>query len=244
MADSDFVPGYDTCNKVTPQCPIEATLYGEYFSKPPVAFFAAAFGLLLLYQIWSAFKLRAWGFSIWLCLGTIFETVGYISRVEMADNPWKKDAFQKQLVLLIVGPRLIAAAIAITFKHLVLYYNPSLSILRPRWYPFVFVGTDIIAIILQGAGAVLAGQGHDLADVSTGLLIGGVSFQLVDMLECGLLMVVYWRVRWFVWAIIAAYILIIVRCVYRYAQRFVYLHSFHKLTSLGFRKWRWDGAAL
>jgi ABC-type multidrug transport system fused ATPase/permease subunit len=124
---------------VTPQCPIEATLYGEYFFKPPAAFFAAAFELLLLYQIWSVFKSRAWGFSIWLCLGTIFETVSYISRVEMADNPWKKDAFQKQLVLLIIGPTLIAAAIAITFKHFVLYYNPSLSILRPRWYPFVFV---------------------------------------------------------------------------------------------------------
>ncbi|KAI8648168.1 hypothetical protein NCS57_01484600 [Fusarium keratoplasticum] len=232
MADSNFKPGYDTCDEVTPQCPVEATLYGDYFTKGPIIFFAVAFGLLLLYQIWFTFKSRAWGFSIWLILGTVFEMVGYSSRMEMVDNPWKKDPFQKQLLLLILAPTLIAASIAVTFKHLVLYYGPDLSVLRPRWYPFVFVGTDIIAIIIQGAGAAF--------------LVGGVSFQLVNMLGCGLLMVIFWKryqllkhdgkkterrdvliqdgqvdsteyrnLRWFVWAIFAAYILIIIRCIYR-----------------------------
>ena len=34
-----------------------------------------------------------------------------------------------------------------------------------------------MAIIVQGAGAILEGQGDDLMDLSSGLLIGGVSFQ-------------------------------------------------------------------
>lgn len=82
-------------------------------------------------------------------------------------------------------------------------------------------------------------------DLSSGLFIGGVSFQLVNMLGCGLLMVAYWRryrahrgsvgysgeeagnveqvgaidprkVRWFVWGVTTAFVFIIVRCAYRY----------------------------
>lgn len=193
MEEPPFVPGYDTCDEITPQCPVEATLYGDYFTKGPIIFFVVAYALLLAYQIWFGFKSRAWGFFIWLGVGTAFELAGYAARLKMIDNPWEDGPFQLQLLLLILGPTLIAAAIAVTFKHVVLYYGPELSVLRPRWYPFVFVGTDIVAILVQGAGAVMAGAENGNMDASSGLLIGGVSFQLVNMIGCGLIMVVYWR---------------------------------------------------
>lgn len=244
---TSFQPGYDTCAEVTLQCPVEATLYGDYFSRGPLIFFVVAYGILVLCQLWLAFKSRAWSFSIYLGIGTIFELVGYQSRLEMVDNPWNMDPFQKQLVLLILGPTLVAAAISVTFKHLVLYYGREHSVIKPRLYPYVFVGSDLVAIIIQGAGAVLAGQGEDLSDLSSALLIGGVSFQMANMAGCGLLMLIYWkryrawcrdsrgstgqeagddlsqvdavdgtRVRWFVWGITAAFMLIVVRCAYRY----------------------------
>jgi hypothetical protein len=202
MSDQPFVPGYNTCDAVSDQCPVSATLYGDYFTKNAVIFFSAAYALLLALQVYYTWKSRAWSFAAWLGVGTIFELAGYVCRVVAANNPWNFLAFVIQLLTLMLGPTLIAAAISITFKHLVIHYGAQWSTIKPRWYPWLFVGSDVFSIIIQAAGCGLAamatsGEGGNstVQDASSILLITGVSFQAVNMMVCGGLMLLYYRRR-------------------------------------------------
>ncbi|KAM0282483.1 hypothetical protein ACHAQH_002997 [Verticillium albo-atrum] len=189
---------YSTCNNVSPECPVELTIYGDYFTLGATATYASLFGLCLAAQLPLAYKARLWSYGAWLFAGTAFEFIGYVARSAMVDNPWNFAAFIAQNLCLVLGPTLVAAAISVTFKHLVLWYGPEHSLLRPNLYPYVFVGTDVISIIIQAAGGGLASGASADSEGSfklgNNLLLAGVSFQVVNMTFCGGLILIYvWR---------------------------------------------------
>ncbi|KAK2034163.1 RTA1 like protein [Colletotrichum zoysiae] len=192
-----FVPSYDTCDEVTWRCPVELTVYGTYLSKPAATFFGIAFGACLICQLYFGMRSRTWSFVIWLGIGTIFEVLGYWGRAKLADNPWDLNAFAQQYLTLLLAPTLVAAALSVTFKHLVIWYGAQWSVLRPSLYPWVFVGTDFLSIVIQVAGGAItaakaSGSGDGtMAAVGEKLIIGGVSFQVANMVCCGLVMVAY-----------------------------------------------------
>ncbi|KAM0207353.1 hypothetical protein ACHAPQ_007588 [Fusarium lateritium] len=256
-------PSYETCaDGVSERCPVELSLYGDYFNLGACVFFAVAFGLALVPQLYLGIRARSWSYMVWLAIGTLFELIGYCGRIVMSSNPWVYNAFVIQLVLLILGPTLVAAAISITFKHLVLWYGREYSFIKPVLYPWVFVGTDLFSIVIQAAGggvssAATDGENSDqgLLDVGSGLLVAGVVFQMANMIFCGSLMLIYiWRrhkaikngaavragdetanesgsstnggnvkviratdkkTKIFVYALVVAYVAIIIRCIYR-----------------------------
>lgn len=196
-------PTFQTCDGVDERCSIEATVYGDYLNLGGCIFFVAAHALLLAAQAFLCWRGRkeeriAWSFVSFLGAGTAFEIMGYCARIAMTQDPWSYDAFVIQLLMLILGPTLAAASISVTFKHLVLWYGPTWSVLRPSLYPWVFVGTDFVSIVIQAAGTIIASiatEGEefnqDLLDVGRGLLVAGVVFQAANMIFCGGLMLVY-----------------------------------------------------
>lgn len=186
------------CTSVSPDCPVSATLYGDYFTLGATATFAAIFGLMLVAQAFFACKAKLWSFGAWLFCGTAFECIGYILRCLMAENPYNRNAFIGQITTLVLGPTLVAAAISLTFKHLVLWHGPECSLIRPRFYPVVFVGSDLVSIMIQSAGGGIASAATSQSMVDTGnnMLLGGVAFQVINMIFCGLLILAYaWRRR-------------------------------------------------
>lgn len=203
MADQvPFRPSYDTCDEVTAQCPVEFTMYGTYLSKGAAYFFGIAFAFLLILQIYLGIRARAYSFSAWLAAGTILEVIGYWARTRLADNPWSLNSFIITYLALLMGPTLVAAAISVTFKHIVIWYGPEWSVMRPVWYPWVFVGTDLISITVQiiGGGATAMavtgdGSNETLLKLGEYMVIGGVAFQVANMILCALLMIIYWRRR-------------------------------------------------
>ena len=251
-------PNYNNCDDVSVLCPVSATVYGDYFNLGACIFFVAAHSVLLLAQTYLGIRSRAWSYAGYLAIGTIFELMGYAARIALSQNPWIYDAFVIQLVMLILGPTLVAAAISVTFKHLVLWYGREWSFIKPVLYPWVFVGTDFFSIIIQAVGGIVSAiatggeeANDDLLDSGNALLIAGVVFQMVNMIFCGSLMLFYlWnrrrglkkrgdrnqtsqgdttaatgekpvgtsdkKTKIFLWAISAAYMVIIIRCVYRY----------------------------
>ncbi|KAH7222337.1 RTA1 like protein-domain-containing protein [Fusarium oxysporum] len=197
---NSFEPSYDTCKAISDQCPVSATLYGDYFSTIACIFFTISFAVLLVIQLYYLIKSRAWSYATYLGIGTAFELVGYFSRKMLSDNPWQFMPFVLQLFLLMLAPTFIAAAISVTFKHLVIYYGSQWSPIRPRWYPCIFVGSDVISILIQAVGcafAAMASSGDKkdakMSDISSAMLILGVTFQLVNMMVCGGLMLPYYH---------------------------------------------------
>ncbi|KAL9950114.1 hypothetical protein D7B24_004286 [Verticillium nonalfalfae] len=189
------------CTEVSPDCPVELSFYGAFLSKGAAIFFGVSFILLLFTQFYFGFKARTWSFMIWLAIGTGFEVVGYAARVLIAGDPFETNYFIIHLITLLLAPTLVAAAISITFKRLVLWYGSQWSLLRPSLYPWVFVGTDFVSIFIQviGGGAtatVATGSGNEaVRKLGEAMIISGVVFQVVNMLCCSILMLVYVRRR-------------------------------------------------
>ncbi|KAF5670895.1 phospholipid-translocating ATPase [Fusarium heterosporum] len=192
-----WVPSYDNCHEVSQRCPVEFTVYGDYLSKGATVFFTMAFALLFLAQVFQGFRAKTWSYMIWLGIGTAFETAGHVARYGLAKDPWEQNYFLVSYITLLLAPTLVAAAISVTFKHLVIWYGAQWSLLKPRLYPLVFVGTDFISIFIQIVGGGLAalntmGKGSKTTQkLGEILVIGGVSFQVANMLCCGTLMLIY-----------------------------------------------------
>lgn len=188
------------CTEVTPECPAIATTYGYYPILSVNAFFLALFGLCCLASLVIGVWTKTWTYTIALGLGTLLETGGYAGRILMNDNPWSDSGFRLQIVCLVLGPSLVAAAIYLTLKHFVLYCGPQYSPLKPRLYPWVFIGCDIGSIVLQACGGGIAASGGNsnikLLNAGNNLIVAGIAFQVATMACCGLLVLLYiWRYR-------------------------------------------------
>ncbi|KAM5341331.1 hypothetical protein ACJ41O_014362 [Fusarium nematophilum] len=196
-----YPPTYDNCDDVSDRCTVDLTIYGDYLSGAAAIFFGAVFALLFIAQIILGIRGKMWSYTLWLGIGTAFEVIGYVGRYLLSRNPWSLNSFIIQYLTLLLAPTLVAAAISVTFKHLVIWYGAQWSLLRPRLYPWVFVGTDFISIFIQiiggGVTAVNAtGNGSEsLQKLGEGLVIGGVAFQVANMLCCASLMLIYARRR-------------------------------------------------
>lgn len=189
---------YRDCTSISPECPVEGTLYGGFFNKPSNIFYAAVFGLAGIAQLGLGIKNKTWSFTAWIMCGVTLEFVGYVGRIFLSENPWNSNAQRTQLVCLILGPTFIAAAISVTFKHIFIYAGRQYSIVRPKWVPYIFIGSDLFAILVQVVGGVIAATalGNDsststIFDIATALLTAGVAFQAANMIFCGGFVIIF-----------------------------------------------------
>lgn len=173
------------CEFVNATCPVEATIYGYYPSLPANAFFAGFFGIAAIIHLFYGTRYKTWSYMAAISLGCIAESVGYIGRVLMNDNPWNDMAFNIQIVLLIFAPSFLAAGIYLTLKHIVLQFGAEWSRLRPSWYTYIFVCCDVSSLAMQSAGgamAAMADPGEKIGDIGTNLMIAGIIWQVVSKL--------------------------------------------------------------
>lgn len=163
----------------------------------------------------------------------------------MSKNPWNKDAFQMQICVIILGPTVICAGIYLIIKHIALNVDPSLSRVRPKWYPLFFLPADVSCLLIQAIGGSLAAAAgstnQKLLDGGNRAIIAGICLQVVVLSLFGLVSGEYllrvrrkvkslgreeaerlgmglWfekRFRTFLRASSAAYLAILCRCIYR-----------------------------
>lgn len=110
--------------------------------------------------------------------------VGYVGRLLLYDNPFSSAGFQIQICLLIIAPAFLSAAIYLTLKHLCLALEPSLSLLQPKWYTWIFIIADISSLTLQGIGggvAATAEDDMDQQDMGANIMIAGIIWQVVTL---------------------------------------------------------------
>lgn len=108
----------------------------------------------------------------------------------MHNNPWSQSGFEMQICCLVLAPSFLAAGIYLTLKHMVLYLGPEYSRMKARWYPWIFIGSDLGSIIIQAIGGGVAasaknGAQKKLLDAGDALIITGIALQSVTMFVCG-----------------------------------------------------------
>ncbi|KAF3482715.1 uncharacterized protein GIQ15_02039 [Arthroderma uncinatum] len=237
-----MAPSFATCTEVGPACPVEATTYGYYPQLGSGIFLTAFFAFLALVQLGLGVFTRTWSFLIAVFMACALEAVGYGGRILMNKNPWSQDAFQIQIVCLILAPTFLAAGVYLTIKHIVIFIGPEHSRIKPKLYTWVFIACDIGSLILQAAGGGVAAaatkKNVKLLDVGNGIIIAGIAFQVATMSVCGLLALEFFirahrsgqgftpkgsshgaAVRRSFWIFCAAdafaYLAILIRCIYR-----------------------------
>ncbi|KUJ07855.1 putative RTA1 domain protein [Mollisia scopiformis] len=191
---------YDLCTSVTPECPVNETLYGYYPNLGANAFFAALFAFLLIAQLIIGTWTKTWTFMLAVGLGVFGEMAGYIGRLIMHQNPWSNAGFEAQICCLVLAPSFLAAGIYLTLKHMVIYCGPEYSHLKAKWYPWIFIGSDLGSIIVQAIGGGVAASAKNstnksLLSAGDALIIAGIALQSVTMSVCGLLVLDFFLAR-------------------------------------------------
>lgn len=230
------------CNYVSSECPVEDSIYGYYPSLPANAFFLALFAICLAFNLFFGTRYKTWTYMLAMGLGCLAQVIGYVGRILLHNNPFGQVGFEMQICCLTLAPAFNSAAIYLTLKHVALAFGPEWSRLRPKFYTWIFITFDLLALILQGAGggiAATAGNNESLRNVGDDLMMTGISWQVATLLVFGVMVGDYIVRRWkapaplskeaastkndrkfqlFAVALVIAYLAIFTRCVYRIAE--------------------------
>lgn len=152
----------------------------------------------------------------------------------------------RNLVPLTIAPALLTAGIYLCLSRLIVVVGANHSRIKPKMYTYIFIGCDLLSLILQAIGGAMASManGGSGADLGVNIMIAGLCSQIISMV----IFFVLWgdfafRVRkskkagvkathaplyedlrnnrtfhWFQWSLFGATVLIFIRCVYRVAE--------------------------
>jgi hypothetical protein len=89
----------------------------------------------------------------------------------------------RYLVCLTIGPAFLSACIYLCLSRVITVMGVENSRLQPRTYTKVFVGCDLLALILQAAGGAMASTAKDQAGSKTGtnIMVAGLVSQVLSM---------------------------------------------------------------
>ncbi|KAJ5205255.1 ZIP metal ion transporter [Penicillium cf. griseofulvum] len=105
-------------------------------------------------------RYRAWIWSI-MVISAAMEAIGYIGRCVSVQNKLEKSVYVLQFSLIILAPVLMAACCYILFSRILFLIVPReartfrLCWVPPQFITPIFVGFDILALLLQLGGAVM-----------------------------------------------------------------------------------------
>jgi hypothetical protein len=227
----------DDCKSVSAECPVSDTMYGYAPNLGGNAFYAVIFAVCALTQCYHVVRFwRSWKtFGILTFWGCVGECCGYIGRIFLHNNPWNGAALPIQMVLLMVSPSFLAAALYTTLRALVRHFGPEHTRLAERFWTWPFVTADLVGFFLQCGGGILAATADanpNLGTIGNAIMIFGVSFQAVIMIIAGLLSLDFTLrivkrhhgrvftdlsrdLKIFLIAMTVAFFTILARCIYR-----------------------------
>jgi len=166
----------DTCNIACGQVTFLPSLGGN-------AFYAAAFGLLLIAQAFLGIRHRTWGFMVGMICGLVLEVVGYVGRIMLHHNPFDFNNFLVYLIPLTIGPAFLTGAIYLCLARIVVVNGTKISRLSPRAISLIFMISDFFSLVLQGAGGGIAATANTGSGSNAGryIMIAGLAWQVLSL---------------------------------------------------------------
>ncbi|KAE9368981.1 RTA1-domain-containing protein [Stipitochalara longipes BDJ] len=235
--------GYVSPTWPNPNGPDDASIiiYGFVPSKeiPILAFIL--FGTALISHTYQAFRYRTWYF-LPFTFGIAMEIAGYIPRyLSATKDPYNKIYFIVQYFFIVCTPVLLTAAIYACLYKMAVWVTKVRSSTkkamgaRPRWILWTFIAADIATTILQVAGAALIGKvesDHKDSTTANHILLAGLVVQAFSFITFLLVFFsflgnlrrdptfgrTFGGTRRFIYALIVASVLILLRIVFRLAE--------------------------
>lgn len=233
------------CTAVSPEFQVEATTYGYAPNLAANTLYLVIFGICACAQMALGAKFGAKTYTALATIGCIGEALGYAGRIIMHSNPWNSSGFILQILLLILSPSFLAAALYLNLKRVILYLGPEYSRIKPRFFAPIFIICDAIGFFTQAIGGGTEASSSSgstsqrLTNIGNDIMIAGITFQAVTMAACAVFCLDYWFRRrtgfskrpdhgvlqlqfksstftYFISSNIVAFTAILIRCIYRY----------------------------
>ncbi|KAI1263269.1 RTA1-domain-containing protein [Xylariaceae sp. FL1019] len=186
---------FDTCD------PNTTSYYGYRPNLGIDVFFAAVYAVIIGHCLFITILKRKWlSYSIVILIGSIFELVGYIARVEGYHDPWKKIGWILQYSLITLAPVFMTAAMYVCLGRTADIVGRGYFNISPRRYSRVFIPTDVVILLIQGIGGGISvketvNNSAASSGISTGsaVIIVGLVAQVVSLTT---FLVLYTAVVW------------------------------------------------
>lgn len=162
----------------------EENLYGYDLNVGANVFFFIVFTILFLFNLLMVVRSRYHWYNITFTAGYALEFLGFLGRVlGLLDNT-NLNYFLLQYVCLTISPAFIMGGIYFLFAQNVIVHGRQYSVLKPMWYSYFFVFTDVLSLVIQGLGGAMASVAlHNKQNTQPGTwtMFGGVLFQVAAM---------------------------------------------------------------
>jgi len=166
-------------------CPLDASYWDYLPSLAANGLFTALFTIsLVAFSVQAALYRKYIGFSVAMISGSVLEVLGYAARVWSHEEPFSENPFLIQIITLTIAPAFYAAGIYFCLSRIVTTFGASNSRIAPKTYPRLFIGCDILSLLLQATGGGMASvASHNGNDPSNGnhIMIAGLAFQVLTL---------------------------------------------------------------
>ncbi|KAI4945699.1 hypothetical protein J4E91_007610 [Alternaria rosae] len=112
-------------------------------------------------QLWYGVRNKTWSFAGTMCAGALGEAVGYVGRMTLNMNPSSMNNFLVNLIPLAIAPALLTAGIYLSFGRIIVVIGAGSPRLKDKAYMYVFVGCDLLALVLPTIGGGMAATAGD-----------------------------------------------------------------------------------
>ncbi|KAJ7065693.1 RTA1 like protein-domain-containing protein [Mycena amicta] len=153
--------------------------YGYDPSETIAILFVALFGISTALHVGQAAYFRTWWLLPTAALCGVGELVGWGARLWSAISPEADTPFLMQISATIIAPTPLLAASFMIFSRIVQQLGVGYSFLPVRWYAWIFMSCDVVALVIQGLGGGLASAADTLDGANRGadIMLGGIGFQ-------------------------------------------------------------------
>ncbi|KAF7189313.1 Efflux pump himE [Pseudocercospora fuligena] len=175
--------GYIDPNFPNPMGPNDATIiiYGYTPSLAVGVLGVVLFVIATAAHLYLLIRHRTWYFTPML-VGTVMEVVGYVFRLlSSQQDPYSVPWFVVQYFFIVIAPVFFSAAIYTIVSIMINIYGHDHAPLPPKAILATFITCDVVATIVQIAGAALVGVAYSNQKNPTTynhILLAGLAFQV------------------------------------------------------------------
>ncbi|KAG5421611.1 RTA3 [Candida metapsilosis] len=147
-------------------------------------FFLVAFSITLAWFTLIFIKSRYWWFNIAFFCGALLEFLGFLGRVLSFSDMSSFSYYVMQMVTLTIAPAFTMGGIYFLLGQLVVIHGRRFSFLKPMWYAYIFIASDITSLVIQAAGGGVASAATSRSESTSGgtdTMIAGIAFQAFSM---------------------------------------------------------------
>ena len=146
--------------------------------------FCVLFGGAALFNIVMLWKSRYHWYNVTFIIGTLLECIGFVARVVAVNDTSNTMEYAIQYLCLTISPTFLMAGIYFIFAQLVVIHGRQYSFLKPMWYSYFFIGSDILTFFVQSGGGAMSSSANDgdgNPQIGVYIMVGGIGFQVVSM---------------------------------------------------------------